>query len=400
MDMKTIKMSTYKAMQFLSGIVAKLVFRRKFVRNEIKNKKGPMVIIGNHQAALDFTTLVGATKEPITFVVSDSFYNTLPFKKAMDDLGVISKQQFQTSIAEITKMRKTVTHDGILAFYPAGLMSEDGLSTPIPCTTYAFLKWLGADVYVARISGSYFCTPKWSSKIRPGRTYLDIYKIIDKDDLHDISDGEIKEIVDKALLFDAYREQETHKIKYLGGSDVKGLENVLYICPECKTEFSIKSKGKKTLFCDTCGLTHKSDKYGFLHSKNNVAGEIRYVSDWARFVYEQTKLDIMSGKLNGLSALATIQAIDFKKHKYVNVGYAKITLTPEKFIIEGPINCKRQRIEAPISSFVSLPFKPGCRIEIQHGKTTYRCILDEPELAMKFVNMVKIFYELNQSKEE
>ena len=70
-------------MQGLSGIIARVVFRRRLLRNEIKDKKGPMVIIGNHEAALDFTTLVGATKQPITFVVSDSFYNTLPFRKYM-----------------------------------------------------------------------------------------------------------------------------------------------------------------------------------------------------------------------------------------------------------------------------------------------------------------------------
>ena len=88
----------YRLAQFLSSIIAKVIFRRKYIRNEIKDKKGPMVIVCNHQAALDFTTLIGATKEMQTFVVSDSFYNTLPFKKGMNKIGVIPKQQFQTSI--------------------------------------------------------------------------------------------------------------------------------------------------------------------------------------------------------------------------------------------------------------------------------------------------------------
>ena len=91
-------MFVYRLAQGISNIVAKVIFKRKYLRNEIKDKKGPMVIVCNHQAALDFTTLIGATKEPISFVVSDSFYNTLPFKKAMDQIGVIPKQQFQTSI--------------------------------------------------------------------------------------------------------------------------------------------------------------------------------------------------------------------------------------------------------------------------------------------------------------
>ncbi len=399
MDAKKPDMAMYKLTQFLSGIVANVVFRRKFIRNEIKDKKGPFVIIANHEAALDFTTLIGATNEPQTFVVSDSFYKTLPFTKAMDKLGVISKQQFQTSVKEITKMRKTIANGGILTFYPAGLMSEDGLSTPIPCATYGFLQWLDTDVYVARISGSYFCTPKWSSKIRPGRTYLDVYKLIDKSHLKEMTVEQIKEAVDKALLFDAYREQEDHKIKYLGGNNVKGLENVLYVCPNCKSEFSIKVKKNKTLYCEKCGFAHTSDKYGFLHNSGIVGGEIRYVSDWAKFVYNKTKSDIQSGELGDITTHATIQTIDVSKHKYVDVGYAKITLTPKKFIIDGPIDCKHQTIEIPLSQFASLPFKPGCRIEVQHNKVSYRCVLDDGKLAMKLINMVKAYYEMNQDKQ-
>lgn len=391
-------MLVYRVMQVLSNIVAKTVFRRKFLRNEIKDKKGPMVIIGNHEAALDFTTLVAATKQPITFVVSDSFYNTLPFRKAMKKIGVIPKQQFQTTVKEISLMRSAIKHDDILMFYPAGLMSDDGLSTPIPCSTYAFLQWLGADVYAARTSGTYFCTPKWSGKIRPGRTYMDIYKLIDKDQLQDMTCEQIKERVEGALSFDAYREQEELKIKYLGASDVRGLENVLYICPNCKEEFTIRSRKKNTLYCTNCGFAHKSDKYGFLHNVGEIGEEIRYVSDWSRFIHDQVKEDMESGKLQQLSSRATIQTIDYKKKKYVTVGCATVTLTPEKFIIDGPINCKHQHLEIPISHFASLPFKPGCRIEVQHGKTTYRCLLDDSRLATKFVDMVRIYYEIESTK--
>ena len=105
-----------------------------------------------------------------------------------------------------------------------------------------------------------------------------------------------------------------------------------------------------------------------------------------------------SGELTELSSNAWIQTIDYKKAKYVTVGYATITLTPEKFIIDGPINCKRQHLEIPITHFASLPFKPGCRIEIQHNKTTYRCLLDKSELSMKFVDMVEVYYKRNHKK--
>ena len=120
-------MLVYGVAKALAGVVSSFVFKRKFIRNEIENAEGPIVLIGNHQAALDFTTLVSATKRPMTFVVSDSFYNTLPFRGLMDKVGVIPKQQFQTSIKDVIKMRSAIKENKILMIYPAGLMCEDGL---------------------------------------------------------------------------------------------------------------------------------------------------------------------------------------------------------------------------------------------------------------------------------
>ena len=87
-------MFLYRIARFVSGIVARSTFKRKFLRNEIKGKKGPFVVIANHEASLDFTTLIGATREPMTFVISETFYNTMPklVRAVMKRIGVIPKQ--------------------------------------------------------------------------------------------------------------------------------------------------------------------------------------------------------------------------------------------------------------------------------------------------------------------
>ena len=111
-------MLVYGVAKALAGVISSFVFKRKFIRNEIENAEGPIVLIGNHQAALDFTTLVSATKRPMTFVVSDSFYNTLPFRGLMDKVGVIPKQQFQTSIkAVLTHKTCRINHKNFIFLY-------------------------------------------------------------------------------------------------------------------------------------------------------------------------------------------------------------------------------------------------------------------------------------------
>ena len=176
----------YRFAQAVSWIVAKCVFRLKIGQNEIKNKNGAFLVIANHQCALDFVNLIGATSRPMTFVLSKSFFSTLPIQGVLKQLGIIPKQQFQTAVGDMKKMKAVVEAGQPLAIYPAGLMCEDGLSTPVPKATYKFLKWMNVDVYMARTEGSYFVMPKWSKKLRPGRTTMDITLLFTKEELADL----------------------------------------------------------------------------------------------------------------------------------------------------------------------------------------------------------------------
>ncbi len=391
----------YRITQFASKIVSKFFFKRKFIRNEIKGKKGAYVVVANHQAALDFVNLIGATRRRLSFVISNSFYNSLPAVKGiMDKVGVIPKQQFQTTLKDIGRMKAVVENDSPLVIYPAGLMSEDGRSTPIPVSTYKFLKWLGADIYVARTSGSYFCTPKWSRVRRPGRTYIDIYKLFGKEELHDIDEETVKEKTEEALLFDAYREQEKNLVKYKHGDNLEGLQNVLYSCPNCKTEYRMQIRRKKTICCEACGYAETADKYGFLHKTGEVGEEIRYVSDWSQLIFQDLKGKIERGEISTLTDKARFSMIDPECGKFKEVGEGTVTLTPDSFEIKANINGAERELLIPTATFASLPFSPGRYFEIQHGEEIFRCSPARGALVMKFINMVKIYYELHSKVHE
>lgn len=387
----------YKIVQAASWLVAKLVFRRKILRNEIKEAQGPFVVIANHEAALDFVNLIGLTPRRMSFVISNSFYSTLPIKGILQKLGVIPKQQFQTTAADMKRIKTVIKKGEPLVIYPAGLMSEDGLSTPIPSATYKFLKWLGADIYAAKVSGTYFTMPKWSSGIRPGRTSIDVYKLFSKDDLKNSEVSDIKEKVDEALLFDAYRDQENMLVKYSGNNNINGLENVLYMCPHCLTEFSMEVRNNNILHCRECGYEQTSDEYAFLHNTSGKGPELRYVSDWSKLIYNDLKYKIEHGMEYGLFSKIKIHMIDHKKHKFKEVGEGILSLTKNCFSIKGIINGSNAEISVPTSVTPTLPFKPGRHIEIQQGSIIYRCLPQDGRLVMKFINMLKIFFTINNA---
>ena len=382
----------YGITQFVANAAAKLVYQRKYLRNEIKDKKGPFVVIANHQSMLDFVNLIGATRRPMHFVISNAFFNTLPIRGFMQRLGVIPKQQFQTATRDLKRMKAVIDRGEPVVIYPAGLMCEDGLSTPIPAATYKFLKWLKADVYIAKTSGNYFVMPKWAKNIRRGRTYMDIYKLFSADELAQTDMQTIRQKTDAAMLFDAYREQEQLQIAYKGGDDLQGLEHVLYMCPHCKKEFTVAVE-RNRIYCTACGFTHESDGYGFLHQMGTVGQEIRYISDWSRLIYRDMYRKLEEGQQPPLSAKVSISMIDMKKKKFLPAGQGVLSLSEKHFRLKGVVNGEALDIAVDAGTFPSLPFSPGKYLEFQYGEKIYRCLPEDGRVVMKFINMVKVLYE-------
>lgn len=385
----------YRIAQAVSWLAATLVFRLKVIRNDIKDKEGPFLVIANHQCALDYVNLIGATKRPMSFVLSKSFYNSLPITFILKWLGVIPKQQFQTSVADMKNMKAVVEAGEPLVIYPAGLMCEDGLSTPTPKATYKFLKWMNVDVYMARTEGSYFVMPKWSKKLRPGRTTMEISLLFSKEELATLSIEEIRERTNEVLLYDAYRDQEENRVRYAGCADIRGLENVLYVCPDCGKEYTMVVEGESVITCTACGFRQEMDELGFFHHAEPEK-EVRYVSDWSRMIYRDMKKQLEADSSMQLEADVLFRMVDGEKHKLVDVGSGTITLKRGSIILDGNIRGEDTRLEVPIVGIPALPFSPGRHLEVQRGEEIYRCVFKDGRPVMKFINMIKSLYEIEQ----
>ena len=398
MEKKPIKQNSflYGVMKLAANTVAKVKFKREFLRNEIKDKKGPFVVIANHAAALDFVNLIGATKHSMHFVISSSFYQTIPVPGVMPRLGLIPKQQFQTTLSDLRTMKQVIDAGGILVIYPTGLMSDDGTPTPLPAATCKFLKFLATDVYMAKNIGTYFSMPKWrKGGIRGGKTYLDVYKLFDGEALVGADLEDIRVKMEEALDFNAYAEQENYLVKYQNGNNIEGLENVLYMCPHCGREFTVKTRDASVIYCEACGFCERADEYQFLHKEGEVGEEIRYASEWRARTRATLKERVLRGEEGELSVKAEIRMIPEGKHRFETAGEATVTLNKDEFRITGIVRGEEMDVSIETASFATLPYKPGKYIEIQHGSEIYRCLPEDGRLAIKFIDLLYVFHELH-----
>lgn len=388
--------AAFAFLQILSKLICRVYFRMKILRNELTGSSGRRVIIANHESAMDFLTTYAVVPPNTHAVTSRSIMHSMPICSLMQACGVIEKNQFQTSVMDLRRMRAVLDNDGILMFYPAGLMTESGMSTPIPRATGKSLKWFDADVYVAKIHGSYLSQPKWSKKIRRGRLTLDLYKLAAREELAAMTNEEAQQLVEQHMAFDAYRYNDTQKIAYENGDHIEGLENVLYQCPVCGREYTISAE-KNTLTCSACGYSVQSDVYGMLTAQNGQETVFRYPSDWHAYIEENVRNEILSHPDYQLETEATILQINEKRHRYEPVGTGLISLIPGKFRIDGRLHGRPFRQEFSTAEFPMLPFKPGKCFEIQKGSEIYRIQPSDGRIVMKWILTLKTAYQLRNA---
>ena len=384
----------YGIVRLVSKLACKLVFPLKVQRNELTGTAGRRILICNHEAAIDFLPVYAAVKERCHMVASNSIVMSIPVVAPLAArTGVICKNQFQTLIGDMRKMKQVVDNGGLLVIFPAGMMTESGTSTPIPRATAKALKWLDADVYVGKVGGTYLTGPKWSKVSRKGQITLDIYKLASREEFSALSVEQAEALVDGHLAFDAYRANEVNKIPYKKGDNVEGLDQVLFRCPSCGKDFTVRAEGSR-LSCTDCGFALESDVYGLLHDPDGAEPLFRYPSDWYAQIQQEIDALVAADPGYRFTARADIYKINGKHHRYEKAGRAAVTMTFEQFILDGELFGAPFYQEIPTAPFPILPFQPGKRFEIQVGRDIFRICPDEPREVMRWIMVLKAAWRL------
>ncbi len=378
----------------ISRFLCRFFYNVKILRNELKGKAGRCVIIANHESIIDFLPAYTVVPPKTHFVVSKAMMDSMPIAPLMEMCGAIGKNQFQTSALDMRRMKAVLDHNEPLMLYPAGLMTESGASTPIPIATAKVLKWFNTDIYVAKVNGTYLTNPKWAKVKRKGRITIELYKLASKEEFAALSDEEAAALVEEHLSFDAYRENEKQKVYYKNGDNVEGLQHVLYKCPLCEREFTIRVRNKNKLTCTACGYTVKSDNYGILSLVGGGEPMYKYPSDWHAYIEDEVYDEVKANPDFSYEMHAKIRTINEKKHRYETVGEGKITFDFNKFVMDGILDGMPFVEEIPTTAFPILPFRPGAYFEIQHSDHIYRIVPDDPSIVMKWIFTLKATFRL------
>lgn len=382
---KAKKKKIGKANPILYSIVH-AVLKRKFVKkynihfdNEIvKDIKGPAIVVATHTCDEDHI-LSALTLYPIrpTYIVSEHFMHNPSTARLLKLMHVITKRMFTSDAATIMNIMRAKRENAVIVIFPEGRLSCYGHSLPVADGTAELIKTLGIDLYYWKADGAYLTFPKWRDKgdSRPGRINASVKLLLSSDEVKAKDVAEIKEITEKAILHDD--ELAMQGIEYKSEDIARGVERIIYKCPNCLEEGKI-SESDGHIRCE-CGLDATLD------SCYKLSGApFGSINEW--FEWQQNSIDLESDSLFSKARLGCCGCDGFMDCR---AGEGEIYLDKNVFKLSGTLHGKKIDFSVPPERIRAFPVTPGDHFDIYHdGELIYVYPDPNPNDSVKWVSFL------------
>ncbi len=338
------------------------------------------IVLSNHTTDYDCVLVGCSFKKQMYYVASEHIARWKHGYKLLNwALAPILRKKGTTAASAIIDILRKVRKGANVCMFAEGVRSWDGLSCPITSTTGGLVKAARCGLVTYRISGGYFSSPMWSTKnTRRGYLHGEPVHVFTAEQIAAMSEDEVNRIIREDLYEDAYARQLEKPIKYKGKRLAESLENLLYICPSCGGEDTLRSKDDR-VFCTCCDLSFTYDVYGMLHGAPDTT--VTALAARQRTMAEQRIED-------GLSVTAKDARV------YTVDGHTETTVAEGEFIMNADgITCGE--LQVPLSDITELAMRGRRFLLFSFGKTYCEMTAPEGNNVYKFFE----YYQIVKAKE-
>ena len=219
----------------------------------------------------------------------------------------------------------------------------------------------------------------------------------------------IDEIVAKSLYVDNFKWQEETGNLYVGKKRAEGLENILYMCPCCKKEFSIKTDDDKIICtnCDTkviynqaCHFDWEKEKYfnhiGEWYAYQNQIEKERHFQNKELNLTIPVQLKILAEKD---TLIKESNDFEIRKTKRIeNAGSGNLIITRERIFYKGVIFGENAEIRFNPRAVQYLPYTPGDNFQIYLQDVMFAFHPIDSRLCAKAALTIETLYEFLEQK--
>lgn len=337
------------------------------------------IVLSNHNTDYD-PLLVGASfPRQMYFVGSEHitrWKNAYKFLKF--GFAPIMRSKGANAASTVMEVLRAVRGGANVCMFAEGARSYDGVTNPILPATGKMIKSARCALVTYRIEGGYFVSPNWSgANTRRGRLYGAPVNIYTKEQLASMSVDEINAAIGRDLHEDAYARQKAEPARYRGKNIAERMENLLFICPECRAYDTVRSSGD-TVRCTRCGHTFKYNEYGML--EGGRFDTVKALSDWQK---EEVLRDAASGTVY-TAASGSLSTLE--KHIETKAAEGPLSLGADALACGG--------YEIPLADITDLAMHGRRAIVFSAGDKYYELLPSEEANALKFMLLYRAYRHL------
>jgi len=327
---------------YLKGVIAmvmafyKMTAGCKMTYKNMENLKPPYLILQNHASFVDFAlTMQVAYPHNMNWVMSIEEFTLNEW--LMRSLGCIYKRKFTPDMQVIRHIMYALrTLKNPVAIFPEARFSFAGVTEELDAGAYArLIKMAKVPVVAGRGKGVFIRSPQWAK-----RPYKDIpvegefEQIITKEEAETLSLEEIEKRITEKLSYDDYKYWQESGIKVKSKKRAHNLHKVLYQCPHCGKEFTMRSKDTR-IWCENCSHAWQLTENGFLQAEEGET-YFAHVPDWYAWQRENVIKEVESGNYK-LQDKVRVEWLKSTKEKFVDIGTVDFTHDENGITLTGKL---------------------------------------------------------------
>ncbi len=244
--------------------------------------EGPFLLIANHANNTDpIFVSMSCRDRPLTFVASEHLGRLgLITYLLTKNFSIILRKKASSAVNTVRSILKALRQGESVVLFAEGDCTWDGVSAGIFPATGKLARTAGVPLVTYRLEGNYLSRPRWARKPRKGRCTGGAVRIYSPEELAAMRPEEITAAIDRDIRVDAWELQRRDGSRYRSKAPAVGLEQALFLCPECHGAGTLQTKGN-ALFCTRCGMRAELDDRGFFRK-----GPFPGILEWDRWQKE------------------------------------------------------------------------------------------------------------------
>ena len=331
--------------------------KRQIKKINMDGIKTPYILLCNHNAFMDFKVTTKAIfPHSANYVVAiDGFIHR---EGLLRKVGCICKRKFTNDILLVRHILYALnTLKQIVVLYPEARYSLVGTPSPLPESLGKMMKLVKVPVVVLNMNGHYIDSPFWNLKHRKNRSEAVMTKVLDVDELKELSVDEINKRISEAFIYDEYRWQKENKIRTTYKKRAEGSHKDLYKCPNSKKEYCMDSKDS-SVFCTECGKIYDMDEYGQLKARAGKT-EFSFIPDWYEWERAEVRKEIIAGKYL-IEDDVDVDSLPNAKG-FINIGPGHLKHDKNGFVLDYNLDGNKCTLIKDVPSMYS------CHIEVEYN---------------------------------